>query len=149
MVASRGNVGSFLGRYNVREYRPWKWRYYSAICCSLSLARYFTGGPSSVHKLPRVSILFRLCRDYDLFFCGKMFRKFSVLGNLTCAQETLWRSVAWCTQTFFIRSSNWKIPNTAHAQSVELSDGRRSMQSFTNIDYPDPLISCKLSPRNA
>ena len=47
------------------------------------------------------------------------FLKFSVLGNLTCAQETRWLRVAWWTRAFYSRSSSWIIPNTAHAQLVD------------------------------
>ena len=70
------------------------------------------------------------------FFCGEMFWTFSVLDNLTCAQETLWPCVAWWTQTFFIRSSNWIILNTAFAQSVELSEGRKIYAEFCQYWLP-------------
>ena len=33
-------------------------------------------------------------------FCGNIFWKFSVLGNLTCAQEPRWLRIAWWTRTW-------------------------------------------------
>ena len=38
-----------------------------------------------------------------------------------------WLSVAWWMRTFYIRSSNWIIPNTAHRQSVEYLRVGRSL----------------------
>ena len=54
-----------------------------------------------------------------VYFFGKCFWKFLILGNLKCAQETRWLRVAWWTRSFKIRSSNWIIPNTTHAQSID------------------------------
>ena len=64
-------------------------------------------------------------------FCGKIFGKFLVLGNLTCAQETQWLYVpvaTWWTWTMYIIicSSNWITPNTAQA-SVDYRRVGRSM----------------------
>ena len=65
--------------------------------------------------------------DVFFFFCRKIFLKFLVLRNLTCAQEPRWVRVAWWTRTFYIRSSNWIIPNTAHVQSIDCLRVGRSM----------------------
>jgi len=62
-----------------------------------------------------------------VFLSGKFFGKFLVLGNLTCAQKSRWLRVAWWTRTFYISSSNWIIPNVAHAQSVDYLRVGRSM----------------------
>jgi len=53
-------------------------------------------------------------------YCGKMFWRFSVLVNLTCAKEPRWLvRVAWWTRTFYIRSSNRPFPSSkkSHLQS--------------------------------
>ena len=73
-------------------------------------------------------------------YCGKMFWRFSVLVNLTCAQETRWLvRVAWWTRTFYIRSSNWIIPNTAYARAISrLSESGKIHVLSCNIDCPDP-----------
>ena len=77
---------------------------------------------------PNKSLISSLRHGYcDAFFWGNNFGKLSVLGNLACAQETRWRRVARWTRTFYIRSSNWIIPNTAHAQSVDCLRVGRSM----------------------
>ena len=57
-------------------------------------------------------------------------------GQSDVRSGTLWPCVAWWTQTFFIRSSNWIILNTAFAQSVELSKGRKIYAEFCQYWLP-------------
>ena len=68
------------------------------------------------------------------------FLKFSVLGNLRCAQETRWLRVAWWTRAFESRSSNWIIPNTAHAQSVDYLRVRRCMYGHAILITQIPWV---------
>ena len=71
------------------------------------------------------SVIFSQRHGYcDVLFMGKVFERFGS-GNLTCAREPPWLRVTRGTWTFYIRSSNWIIPNIAHAQSVHcLRTGR-------------------------
>ena len=67
-----------------------------------------------------------------------------VLGNLTCAQETRWLHVAWWTRTFLLRSSNWIIPNTAHAQSVDYPRVGRSMFCHAVLTTQFPWVHVRV-----
>ena len=73
-------------------------------------------------------------------YCGKMLWRFSVLVNLTCAQEPRWLvRVAWWTRTFYRHSSNFIIPNTAYARAISrLSQSGKIHVLSCNIDCPDP-----------
>ena len=74
-------------------------------------------------------------------YCGKMLWRFSVLVNLTCAQEPRWLvRVAWWTRTLYIRSSNcFFFFNTAYARAISrLSESGKIHVLSCNIDCPDP-----------
>ena len=71
---------------------------------------------------PNKSLISSLRHGYcDAFFEGIILESFRfwVIWR--------WRRVARWTRTFYIRSSNWIIPNTAHAQSVDCLREGRSM----------------------
>ena len=64
-------------------------------------------------------------------FCGKIFWKFLVLSNLTCAQEPRWLRVAWWTRTW--------------TQGIWVSLGNQYCMTKHEFSYPQIVYWLRVS----
>ena len=70
---------------------------------------------------------------WGVFFGGKRFWKVLILVNRTFAQEPRWLHGAWWTRWFYIGSSNWIVPNTAHDQARSVDYLRVGRSVFRHV----------------